>query len=97
MFFHLSQNIYRRIQADGLSTAYQQNAALALKLKMLPCLAFVPEIDVIDCFSILMEEYPQSGMTVAKYFGDNYIGKQLPNASRRTPLFPIKCGTCIKE
>ena len=89
-FFHLSQNIYRRIQADGLATAYQQDADLALKLKMLPCLAFVPEIDVIDCFSILMEEYPQSGMTVAKYFEDNYIGKQLPNGSRRTPLFPIR-------
>ncbi|KAI6656654.1 hypothetical protein LOD99_11261 [Oopsacas minuta] len=89
-FFHLKQSIYRRIQANGLATAYQQDRDLALKLKMLPCLAFVPEIDVIDCFNILMHEYPQSGKTVAKYFEDNYIGKQLPNGSRRTPPFPIR-------
>ena len=56
---------------------------------MLHCLAFVTEIDVIDCFNILMQEYPQSGMTVAKYFENNYIGEQLPNGSHRTPIFPI--------
>ncbi|KAI6646039.1 hypothetical protein LOD99_9569 [Oopsacas minuta] len=65
-FFHLKQSIYRRIQANGLATAHQQDRDLALKLKMLPCLAFVPESDVIDCFNILMHEYPQSGKTVAK-------------------------------
>ena len=37
-----------------------------------------------------MQEYPESAMTVTKYFEDNYIGKQLPNGSRRTPPFPIR-------
>ncbi|KAI6646357.1 hypothetical protein LOD99_9228 [Oopsacas minuta] len=96
-FFHLKYSIYRRIQANGLATLYQQDRDLALELMMLPCLAFVHEIDVIDCFNILMHEYPQSGKTVAKYFEDNYIGKQLPNCSRRNHLFLSECGTCIKE
>ena len=89
-FFHLSQSIYRRIQASGLTTDYQQDRDFALKLKMLPCLAFVPEIDVIDCFNILIEEYPHSALSVAKYFEDTYIGKRLPDHSRRLPPYPIR-------
>ena len=61
-FFHLSQSIYRKIKANGLTTDYQQDRDFALKLKMLPYLAFVPEIDVIDSFNILMEEYPHSAL-----------------------------------
>ena len=57
---------------------------------MLPCLAFVPEIDVIDCFNILIEEYTHSALSVAKYFEDTYIGKRLPDHSRRLPLYPIR-------
>ena len=94
-FFHLTQSIYERIQADGLATAYQHDRELALKLKMLSCLDFVPEIDVIDCFNIFMQEYPQSGMTVAKYFENNCLGKQLPIVSRHN--FILVYGTCIKE
>ena len=60
-----------------------------MKLKMLPCLAFVPEIDVTDCFNILMQEYPQSD-DGSKYFEDNYIGKRLPNGFRKKPPFPIR-------
>ena len=67
-FFHLTQSIYRRIQANGLATTYQLDRDFVLKLRMLSCLAFVPEIDVIDCSNILMQEYSQSAMTVAKYF-----------------------------
>ena len=59
------------MQANVLATTYQQDRDFALKMKMLPCLAFVPEIDVIDCFNILMQEFTQPAMTVAKYFEDN--------------------------
>ena len=53
-FFHLAQSVYRKIQAEGLTTRYQQDKEFALKLKMLPCLAFVPENDVIDSFNMIM-------------------------------------------
>ena len=52
-FFHLSQNIYRRIQADGLTMNYRLDREFSLKIKMLPSLAFVPEIDVIDLTNFL--------------------------------------------
>ena len=57
---------------------------------MLPSLAYVPEMDVIYSFNLLMQDFPE---TAGKYFEDNYIiyiGKKLQNGSRRTPLFPIR-------
>ena len=57
---------------------------------MLPSLAFVPEIDVIDCFNILMQDFPENAISVANYFENNYIGRKLPNGSRRAPLYPIR-------
>lgn len=89
-FFHLSQSIFRKIQSEGLTTQYQTDHEFLLKLKMLPSLAFVPEIDVVESFNILISEFPQSALNVAKYFEDNYIGKLLPDQTRRIPLFPIR-------
>ena len=52
-FFHLSQNVYRKVQVEGLSQNYQESPEFALK--MLPSLAFVPEMEVVDCFNLLMQ------------------------------------------
>ena len=89
-FFHLSQNIYRKIQAEGLTTSYRRDRDFSLKIKMLPSLAFVPEIDVKDCFNILMQDFPENAISVANYFENNYTGRKLPNGSRRAPLYPIR-------
>ena len=89
-FFHLSQSIFRKIQSEGLIAQYQTDSEFFLKLKMLPRLAFVPERDFVKSFNILMIEFPQSAINVVKYFEDNYIGKLLPDHSRRTPPFPIR-------
>ena len=90
--------IYLKIQANGLATTYQQNRDFALKLKILPCLVFVPEIDAIEWFNILMQEYPQSVMTViTKYFEDNYIGNNSQMVLVGLHLFLLEYETCIKE
>ena len=57
---------------------------------MLPSLAFVPEQDVVDCFNIIMQDFPASALNVATNFEDTYIGKRLPDQSRRVPQFPIR-------
>ena len=89
-FFHLSQNIYRKIKTEGLAQEYIQDMEYGIKLKMLASLAFVPETDVIDSFNILMAEFPQSASNIAKYFVNYSIGKKLPHNTRRIPTFPIR-------
>ena len=89
-FFHLSQNVFRKMQSEGLTNQYQADGEFLLKLKMLPSLAFVPEHEVVDCYNILMIDFPASALNVARYFEETYIGKQLPDQSRRIPLFPIR-------
>ena len=89
-FFHLSQNIYRQIQSKGLTALYLEDEEFAIKMKMLVSLAFVPEHDVIDCFTILMGDFLESGKEIAQYFEANYIGKRIVDQSRRIPPFPIR-------
>ena len=58
-------------------------------MEMLVSLAFVPEHDVIDCFTIL-NEFPESAKEIAEYYEVDYIGKRLADQSRRVPAFPIR-------
>ena len=88
--FHLSQIVYRKVQVEALSKNYQEDPEFALKIKMLTSLAFVPEMEVVDCFNLLMQDFPKNAFNLAKYFEDNYIGKKLTNGTRRIPLFPIR-------
>ena len=37
-----------------------------------------------------MGDFPESAADIAEYFETNYIGKRLPDQSRRTPPFPIR-------
>ena len=83
-FFHLSQNIYRKIQSAGFTNQYIENADFAILMKMLPSLAFVPECQVIHYFNLLMEEFPTFAIEIAEYFEVTYIGRLLPNHTRKT-------------
>ena len=74
-FFHLSQNIYRKIQSAGFTNLYIENADFALHMKMLPSLAFVPESQVIRYFDLLMQEFPTSAIKIVEYLEATYIGR----------------------
>ena len=89
-FFHFFQNIFRKIQLKGLTNQYMEDFEFAVTMRMLPSLAFVPEHDVSDCFLILMADFPQCAVEIAEYFEETYIGKRLPDQTRRIPTFPIR-------
>ena len=54
-FFHLTQNIFRKIQAEGLQHEYQHNEYLALQMKLIHALAFVPPYDVLHLFGTVVQ------------------------------------------
>ena len=43
-FFHLAQNVYSKVQMEGLAINYREDHEFALQIKMLPSLAYVPEM-----------------------------------------------------
>ena len=89
-FFHLSQNIYRKIQQSGLQHRYEEDADFALQCKMIPALAFVPPQDVSDAFEELSDYLHDALQPVMDYFEDNYIERPGRRRIRRNPTFPIE-------
>ena len=92
-FYHLSANIWKHTQHQGLSQRYNQKEEFALYIRMLPALAFLPAGDVIEGFEeledtirILCDDVTDD---LLQYFEDTYIGRYRRNAPRRTPLFAI--------
>ena len=51
--YHLSQNIYGKVQSLGLQERYQTDAEFSLLMRMIPALAFVPIDEVINVFEEL--------------------------------------------
>ena len=67
-FFHLSKSIYRQIQDKELTTENLEDQDIAIQMKMLSSHAFVPEHDVIDSFTILMGDFPESAIEIFSYY-----------------------------
>ena len=88
-FFHLSQNIHRRIQNAGLQEQYENDANFALQCRMLSALAFVPTADVVDAFDALSAVLPNELQEIMDYFEDTYIGRPDRRGVRRAARFPI--------
>lgn len=89
--FHLTQSIYRKAQALGLQTDYQENQDVKMAIRMLPALAFVPEEDVVEAFELYASAHdlPDIVQPVVDYFEDTFIGRPLANSTRRSPRYPI--------
>uniref|UniRef100_A0A914YA74 MULE transposase domain-containing protein n=1 Tax=Panagrolaimus superbus TaxID=310955 RepID=A0A914YA74_9BILA len=97
-FFHLCENIRRKIADVGLRVAVRDNHQLALSMAMIRALAFVPVEHVVRGFEILSHhfaatyseraDYPAI-LEVLRYFEDNYIGKKVRNR-RSPPVFALE-------
>ena len=64
-FFHLTQNLWRKIQELGLKARYQQDPSFALQVRMIPSLAFATPTDVPDLFSQLFATLPPESYDLA--------------------------------
>ena len=87
-FYHFSSIIWKRIQNVGLQQRYSNYQELALHLRMLCAIAFLPPTDVIQGFEELVNEirniYSDKVDKILDYFEDNFIYR-----FRRNPSFAL--------
>lgn len=87
--FHLGQNIWRRLQAEGLQAKYVSDVAFASKVKCLTALAFLPPDRVTTAYEELIRSDAFRELDpLLDYFEENYIGRAR-RGRRATPRFPI--------
>ena len=69
-FFHFTQCLYRKIQANGLQQKYATDANFALMMRMLSAVAFIPVTEVVAAFEKLCDSgmYPAEAQSVLDYF-----------------------------
>ena len=93
-FFHLSQNLMKKVRKYGLKTKYLHNSLFRKLFKMLQALAYVPCVDVIAGFNIV-KKLTESSCTdftkIVDNFEKNYIGLFKTNSQsiRVICRFPI--------
>ena len=94
-FFHLSQNIWKKIQQNGLAVLYENDDEFSILMRMIAALAFVPEVDVPQAFYDVENEIRNNynnnnGIDVViDYFEDTYVGRQRRGRPRANPMFPL--------
>ena len=89
-FFHLTQNVWRKIQELGLKKKYQQDSSFALQIRKIPALAFATSTDVPELFNQLFMELPTDAYDLALYFESTYIGRHIPTPDCDSQHFPIE-------
>ena len=62
-FSHLTQNVWRKVQSEGLQSDYNQDAELAICIRLLPALAFAAPHEVPHLFSDVVRQHPMSQAT----------------------------------
>jgi len=92
-FYHLSKNLWKKIQEYGLQQRYMEDQEFALHSRMICAVAFLPTEDVIRGFEELADHirdtYDDQMDDILIYLEGNYIGRFRRNAPRRPPMFPI--------
>src|SRR6218665_2067729 len=86
-FYHLSQSLYRKVQALGFQQRYQEEEDFSISVRMIPALAFVPIHDVVRVFEALQEATSDADiLQLLDFFEDTYLGRSR-RRGRASPLF----------
>ena len=59
-FFHLTQNVWRKVQAAGMQADYSQDEELAIRIRQLPTLAFANLYDDTSAVCEVAQQLPIS-------------------------------------
>src|SRR5437763_6656314 len=93
--FHLSQNIYRKVQALGLSGQYATDENFSLLIRHIPALAFLPYDEIPAAFDELRSNMPPEADEIMEWFEIYYIRSSIRRILRNghevrsAPLFPL--------
>jgi hypothetical protein len=80
--FHLSQSVYRKVQASGLSVRYGTDENFSLLIRHIPALAFLPSDDIPAAFDQLKDYIPEEANEVVQWFEDNYVHGRIRRSLR---------------
>ena len=95
-FFHLCQNVWRKVQQLGLGARYMQDPEFATKVRMLPALAFALPLTFLRYLTISSYNYLLKHMTwhyILKTLILEGILRILPSCPHQS--FQWKCGIII--
>ena len=87
--FHLSKNVYTRVQDEGMSQLYMNDEEFRTNIRMISALSFVPIADTIQPFDALSNHNHTGNQeqVILDYFESNYIG-ELRRGRRLAPKLP---------
>ncbi|CAG8612441.1 16510_t:CDS:2, partial [Dentiscutata heterogama] len=75
-FFHLSQNVYRKVRDARLATQYGTNESFSIKICQIPALAFLSSSEIPGAFNELKGQIPEEADSIVKWFEKIYICRQ---------------------
>ena len=92
-FCHISSNICKYIQTEGLQQRYNANLEFTNTLRIIAALAFVLPVDIVACFEELTNHiwnvYNNECDNLLDYFENPNIGRFRRSAQRNHLLFPL--------
>ena len=72
--FHLSKNVYKRVQDEGMPQLYMNDEEFHTNIRMISALSFVPTADTIQAFDALSYHGGNQEQVVLDYFESYYKG-----------------------
>jgi hypothetical protein len=101
--FHLCQALNRQVGNTGLRTRYNDDAAFAMKIRLLPALAYAPVERVMPLFDAVEREIGADGADIVRYFADCYVRGRVIRTGKRgrpareVPMFPPEIWNCYEQ